>query len=155
MNKLQKIGSYILGGVLVLALFSRQKISFGVKGVYLNGIITNQTIPLRIVGWLSNSTVASVLVRGISGVLICNGQTVATISQTINKRIKPKTFVQQSFMVNIFNQESLSALFANIQSGDINNLAFELIGEIVVGEQWPVSLKFNKVFTWKEIQQVL
>lgn len=155
MNKLQKIGSYILGGVLALALFSRQKISFGIKGVYLNGIITNQTIPLRIVGWLSNSTVASVLVRGISGVLICNGQTVATISQTINKRIKPKTFVQQSFMVNIFNQESLSALFANIQSGDINNLAFELIGEIVVGEQWPVSLKFNKVFTWKEIQQVL
>lgn len=155
MNKLQKIGAYILGGVLAVALFSRQKISFGVKGVYLNGIITTQIIPLRIVGWLANSTIASVLVRGLSGVLMCNGQTVATISQTINKRIKSNSFVEQSFLVNIYNQESLSALFQNVMSGDINNLAFELIGSILVGEQWPIELKFNKVFTWKEIQQML
>ena len=155
MNKLQKIGAYILGGVLAVALFSRQKISFGVKGVYLNGIITTQIIPLRIVGWLANSTIASVLVRGLSGVLMCNGQTVATISQTINKRIKSNSFVEQSFLVNIYNQESLSDLFQNVMSGDINNLAFELIGSILVGEQWPIELKFNKVFTWKEIQQML
>ena len=155
MNKLQKIGAYILGGVLAVALFSRQKISFGVKGVYLNGIITTQIIPLRITGWLANSTIASVLVRGLSGVLMCNGQTVATISQTINKRIKSNSFVEQSFLVNIYNQESLSALFQNVMSGDINNLAFELIGSILVGEQWPIELKFNKVFTWKEIQQML
>ena len=49
----------------------------------------------------------------------------------------------------------MSALFQNVMSGDINNLAFELIGSILVGEQWPIELKFNKVFTWKEIQQML
>ena len=58
-------------------------------------------------------------------------------------------------LINLHNQESLQALFSNIQSGDINNLAFELIGEVVVGEQWPIGFKFNRVFTWSEIRQML
>lgn len=155
MNKLQKIGGWILGGVVALALFRRQKLSFGVRGVYLNGIITPQMIPLRVVAWIANNTIGSVLVRSLSGVLICEGQTVASIAQPINKRIAPNSYIEQSIFVDLHNQEALQALFANIQSGDINNLAFELIGEVVVGEQWPVGLKFNRVFTWSEIQQML
>lgn len=155
MNKLQKIGGWILGGVVALALFSRQKLSFGVRGVYLNGIITPQMIPLRVVAWIANNTIGSVLVRSLSGVLICEGQTVASIAQPINKRIAPNSYIEQSIFIDLYNQEALQALFANIQSGDINNLAFELIGEVVVGEQWPVGLKFNRVFTWSEIQQML
>ena len=155
MNKLQKIGGWILGGVVALALFSRQKLSFGVRGVYLNGIITPQMIPLRVVAWIANNTIGSVLVRSLSGVLVCECQTVASIAQSINKRIAPNSYIEQSIFVDLHNQEALHALFANVQSGDINNLAFELIGEVVVGEQWPVGLKFNRVFTWSEIQQML
>lgn len=153
MNRLQKIGGWILGGVVAIALFSRQKISFVIKGVYLAGVITPQLIPLRISGWLMNSTIAGVLVRSISGILVCNGQTVASISQMVNKRIGSNSYVVQDLIANIHFQESLSALWANVQSGNINNLAFEFIGEIVVGEDWPVGLKFNKLFTWLDIQQ--
>lgn len=155
MNGLQKIGSWLLAGVAALAVFGRQKLSFGIKGVYLNGLITQQSIPLRVVVWIANKTIGRLLVRSISGSLICEGRVVASIAQKINKRISPNSYVEQSILIDLHNQESLQALFSNIQSGDINNLAFELIGEVVVGEQWPIGFKFNRVFTWAEIRQML
>lgn len=155
MNNLQKIGSWLLGGVVALAVLGRQKLDFGVKGVYLNGLITNQNIPLRVAIWIANKTIASVLVRSLSGVLYCDGQTVASIAQPINKRIPANKFVEQDILVDLHNQEALKALFANVQSGSINNLAFELVGEVVVGEQWPVGIKFNRVFTWNDIKQMV
>lgn len=155
MNGLQKIGSWLLAGVAALAVFGRQKLSFGIKGVYLNGLITQQSIPLRVVVWIANKTIGRLLVRSISGSLICEGRVVASIAQKINKRISPNSYVEQNILINLHNQESLQALFSNIQSGDINNLAFELIGEVVVGEQWPIGFKFNRVFTWSEIRQML
>lgn len=155
MNRLQKIGGWILGGALAVALFTRQKIAYGVEAVYLNGVITPNLIPLKVVGWLVNSTIAGVLVRSISGVLVCNGQVVASISQLVNKRIRSNSFVKQDLNVDIYFQESLAALWENIQTGDVTSLSFELVGEVVVGEQWPVGLKFNRVFTWNEIQKML
>lgn len=155
MNSLQKIGSLILGGIVAIALFGRQKLSFGIKEVQLGGIITTQIIPLRLVSWISNSTIASVLVRSLSGVLVCNGQPVASISQIINKRIASNSYVEQYIYVNIHNQQAISALFENVQSGNVNNLAFELIGDVTIGEQWPIKLRFNRVFTWSDIQQML
>lgn len=156
MNRLQKIGTWILGGVAALSLLGRQHLALGVRGVYLNGLITTQMIPLRVVVWIANKTIIGrVLVRSISGVLMCNGQTVASISQLINKRIAANSFIEQDVLVDLHAQESLQALFANIQTGNINNLAFELVGEVVVGEQWPIGIKFNRVFTWAEVQQML
>lgn len=155
MNRLQKIGGWILGGALAVALFTRQKIAYGVEAIYLNGVITPNLIPLKVVGWLANSTIAGVLVRSISGVLVCNGQVVASISQLVNKRIRSNSFVKQDLNVDIYFQESLAALWENIQTGDVTSLSFELVGEVVVGEQWPVGLKFNRVFTWNEIQKML
>ena len=156
MNRLQKIGTWILGGVAALSLFGRQQLALGVSGVYLNGLITTQMIPLRVVVWIANKTIIGrVLVRSISGVLLCNGQTVASISQLINKRISANSYIEQDVLVDLHAQESLQALFANIQTGNINNLAFELVGEVVVGEQWPIGIKFNRVFTWEEVQQML
>lgn len=155
MNNLQKIGSWILGGVAALALLGRQKISFGIKDVFLNGIIANGIIPLRVLVWIANETIASVLVRSVSGALICNGEKVANISQMINKRIPANGYVEQGIVVDLYNQESLRALFENVQSGDVNNLAFEFIGEVVIGEQWPVGIKFNRVFTWEDIRRSL
>lgn len=155
MNKLQKIGGWILGGVAALALLGRQQLSFGVRGVYLNGLITSQIIPLRVALWIANKTIGSVLVRSLSGVLVCNGQTVASIAQPIMKRIPSNKYIEQDVLIDLHNQEALKALFENVQSGNINNLAFELIGEVVVGEQWPISIKFNRIFTWAEIQQML
>ena len=155
MSKLQKIGLCILGGVGALALFGKQQISFGIKSVSLNGLFTTQIIPLNVVVWITNNTIGRLLVRSVSGALVCNGETVATVAQAINKRIPAKSYVEQSILVDLHNQESLRALFANIQSGDINNLAFEFIGEVVVGEQWPVGIKFNRVFTWSEISRSL
>lgn len=155
MNNLQKIGSWLLGGVAALAFFGKQKLSFGVKNVLLRGAITKDIIPLRVLVWIGNSTIVSVLVRSLSGVLLCNGQTVASIAQPINKRIAANSYIEQAIMIDLHNQESLAALFANVQSGDINNLAFELVGEVVVGEQWPVGIKFNRIFTWSDIQQMI
>ena len=156
MNRLQKIGTWILGGVAALSLLGRQQLALGVRGVYLNGLITTQMIPLRVVVWIANKTIVGrVLVRSLSGVLLCNGQTVASISQLINKRIAANSYIEQDVLVDLHAQESLQALFANIQTGNINNLAFELVGEVVIGEQWPIGIKFNRVFTWAEIQQML
>lgn len=147
---------WILGGVAAFGLLSRQRLSFGLRGVYLNGVITTKMIPLRVVVWIANKTIIGrVLVRSLSGVLLCNGQVVASISQLINKRIASNSYIEQDIFVDLHAQESLQALFVNIQSGDINNLAFELVGEVVVGEQWPIGIKFNRVFTWAEIQQML
>lgn len=156
MNRLQKIGGLILGSVAALTFLGRQRLALGVRGVYLYGAITTQMIPLRVVVWIANKTViGSVLVRSLSGVLLCNGQTVATISQLINKRIASNGCIEQNVLVDLYAQESLQALFTNIQSGNVNNLAFELVGEVIVGEQWPVGIKFNRVFTWEEIQQMV
>ena len=93
--------------------------------------------------------------RSLSGVLVCNGQTVASIAQPIMKRIPSNKYIEQDVLIDLHNQEALRALFENVQSGNINNLSFELIGEVVVGEQWPISIKFNRIFTWAEIQQML
>ena len=155
MNTVQKIGGWILGGVAALAVFGKQKLSFGIKGVMLDGIIISEIIPLRVVIWIANKTIASLLVRQVSGVLVCNGETVASIAQLINKRIPANSYIEQGILIDLHNQEALRALFANIHSGDINNLAFEFIGEVVVGEQWPVGIKFNRVFTWEEIRSSL
>lgn len=155
MNSLQKIGGWLLGGVTALAIFGRQKLSFGIKGVELNGLITQQIIPLRVVVWIANKTIGRLLVRSISGSLICEGRVVASIAQTINKRIAANSYVEQDILIDLHNQEALQALFSNIQTGDINNLAFELVGEVIVGEQWPVGFKFNRIFTWAEIRQMI
>lgn len=155
MSKLQKIGLWILGGVGALALLGKQQISFGIKSVYLNGLFTTQMIPLNVVVWIKNNTIGRLLIRSVSGALVCNGEIVATVAQAINKRIPANSYVEQSILVDLHNQEALRALFANMQSGDINNLAFEFIGEVVVGEQWPVGVKFNRVFTWAEISRSL
>lgn len=155
MSRIEKIGSWLLGGIVAIAFLAKQRLSFGVKAVYLNGLITLQKIPLRIDIWIANKTIGSVLVRSLSGALICNGQTVATISQMVNKRISANSYIEQSVLIDLHNQESLQALFANIQSGSIDNLAFELIGEVVVGEQWPVAVEFNRVFTWADIRQMI
>ena len=61
MNKLQKIGGWILGGVAALALLGRQQLSFGVRGVYLNGLVTSQIIPLRVALWIANKTIGRCL----------------------------------------------------------------------------------------------
>lgn len=156
MNNIQKIGSWILGGVAALSLLSRQKVSFGVKDVMLNGMITSDIIPLRVVIWIANNTIIGrIFIRSISGALICNGQTVATINQMINKRIPANKYIEQNIFIDLHNKESLQALFQNVQTGDVSNLAFEFIGEVVIGEQWPVGFKFNKIFTWDEIKQML
>lgn len=155
MNSLQKIGGWLLGGVTALAIFGRQKLSFGIKGVELNGLITQQIIPLRVVVWIANKTIGRLLVRSISGSLICEGHVVGSIAQTINKRIAANSYVEQDILIDLHNQEALQALFSNIQTGDINNLAFELVGEVIVGEQWPVGFKFNRIFTWAEIRQMI
>ena len=151
----KNIGKWLIGIGAAVAFIARQKLSFLVQGVYLNGIITQQLIPIRVAVSLINQTIGSLLVRSISGSLICNGMVVATINQVVNKRIPSRTTVNQNIYIDIHSQEALQALNANIQSGDISNLAFELIGEVVVGEQFPVGIKFNKVFTWQDIQQMI
>lgn len=155
MSKLQKIGYWVLGGVAAIALFGKQKISFGLKDIRLAGMITTDIIPIRLVAWIKNETLVSVLVRSMSGVLVCNGQVVASVSQTINKRISSQSYIEQFIYVDLHNQAALAALFENINSGDINNLAFDFIGEVVVGEQWPIGLKFKRLFTWSDIQKML
>lgn len=153
--RINNIGKWLIGIGAALAFISRQRLSIAVKGVYLSGIITNELIPLRVVVYLINKTIASVLIRSISGALFSDGVKVATIGQTINKRIPANSTTEQSIMVDIHNREALQAIMANIQSGDINNLSFEFVGEIVVGEQFPVGIKFNKLFTWQDIQQMV
>ena len=155
MNRTSKIGAWIVGLSSLALLFGRQQLGATVKGVYLNGIITTSLIPLRVVVSLVNKTIGSVLVRSISGSLMSNGLVVASINQPINKRIRANRTVEQSILVDIHSQEALQMILANIQSGDVNNLALDFVGEVVVGEQWPVGIKFNKVFTWQDIQQML
>lgn len=144
-----------MGIGVAVALLSRQQLSISVKGIYLNGMITTDRIPLRVVVGILNKTIARVLVRSIAGALISDGRTVATINQTINKRIGANSGVEQNILIDVHGQEAIAAILANVKSGDINNLAFDFIGEIVVGEQWPVGVKFEKVFTWNDIQQML
>lgn len=152
----KNIGAWIVGALAGLVVLSKQKLSFGIQGVYVDGLITAETLPLRVVAYIKNDTIGSVLVRSLSGVLVSNeGKTIASIMQPINKRIRAKSNVVQDILIDIHNKEVVSALQANIASGNINNLSFELIGEVVVGEQWPIGLKFNKVFTWQDIKQML
>lgn len=155
MNKFQKIGALILGGVAAFAVLGRQRLTFGVRDIQLAGIITPEIIPLRLVTWIANDTFGSVLVRKLSGSIIYGGNVVATVNQVINKRISSNSYIEQYVYVDLHNQAALAALFDNIGTGDINNLAFEMIGEVTVGEQWPVTLDFNRVFTWEDIQKSL
>ena len=155
MSKKQNIGKWLVGIGAALAFISRQKLSVAVKSVYLNGIATSKRVPLRVVVYLMNRTIASVLIRNISGALISNGMTVATINQDVNKRMPANSTTEQSVLVDIHSQEALKALIDNMQSGDINNLSFDFVGEVVVGEQWPVGIKFNKLFTWQDIKRMV
>lgn len=156
MSKQKSIGKWFIGIGAALAFVARQKLAIYFKGVYLNGIISTELIPLKVVVSLINNTVVGVLVRSISGALISSdGKIVATVNQAINKRIPAHRVVEQGIAVDIHNREALQALMANVQTGDVNNLAFEFIGEVVVGEQWPVGIKFNRVFTWQDIQKIV
>lgn len=155
MSDMKKIGAWFLALGGFVLFFSRQKLSAVVKGVYLNGGITATLIPLRVVVDLVNKTIGTVFVRGISGALISDGFVVASVNQQVNKRIRANRVVEQSIFVDIHNQEALNVILANIQTGDVNNLALEFIGEVVVGEQWPVGIKFNKIFTWQDIRKIL
>lgn len=155
MSDMKKIGAWFLALGGFVLFFSHQKLSAVVKGVYLNGGITATLIPLRVVVDLINKTIGTVFVRGISGALISNGLVVASVNQQVNKRIRANRVVEQSIFVDIHNQEALNVILANIQTGDVNNLALEFIGEVVVGEQWPVGIKFNKIFTWQDIRKIL
>lgn len=152
---MRKIGAWFLALSGFVLFFSRQKLSAVVKGVYLNGGITATLIPLRVVVDLINKTIGTVFVRGISGALISDGFVVASVNQQVNKRIRANRVVEQSIFVDIHNQEALNVILANVQTGDVNNLALEFIGEVVVGEQWPVGIKFNKIFTWQDIRKIL
>ena len=156
MKKTSKIGIWMLTVGSLIAFISRQKITFGLKGIYLGGVITSTLIPLKIVLYLWNKTVlGSVLVRSISGVLINDGKVIATVNQVINKRIRSNRYVEQTVLMDIHMQEALQGLFNNVMSGDINNLSFEFVGKIVVGEQYPIDIDFRKLFTWQDIQQML
>lgn len=152
---MSKIGNWLFGGVLAAVFLGAQKIRVGVSGVFLNGMITTERVPLKVVLYLMNSTIGRVLVRSVSGSLFSGGQVVATINQVINRRINANSYVEQPIYVDIHSKEALQALMANIQGGDINTLSFEFIGEVVIGEQWPVGFKFNRVFTWADIQGML
>lgn len=150
------IGKWLLGIGAAVAFISKQKVTFGVKGVYLNGIITQNSIPLRVVCYLMNKTIIGrLLVRSISGYLVSNGKVIATMDQPVNRVLKANSYIEQVLVVNIQSQEALKALYDNVQTGDVNNLSFELIGQAVIGEQWPVTIKFNKVFTWDEIKTMV
>lgn len=154
-NKIQNIGAAILGGSLLWMFIKRQSVRVGVRSISLAGIVTPSVIPLRVALYLINDTIGSLLVRTLSCQLISNGMVVASINQSINKRIPSKSSVNQDVYVNIHNQAALSSLFANVQTGDVTNTSFTLIGEIVVGERYPLTLKINKIFTWEDIKQLL
>lgn len=156
MSNSSKIGKLLIGAGAAIAFLSRQKITVGVKGVYLNGLVSESSIPLRVVVYISNRTIlGSLLIRSISGVLVSSGRTVATIDQIVNRRIGAGKYIEHSLLININGVEAMQAIWANIQSGNIQSLAFDLMGEIVVGEQWPVPIRFKKLFTYNEIQQML
>lgn len=156
MKKTSKIGIWMLAVGSLIAFISRQKITFGLKGIYLGGVITSTLIPLKIVLYLWNKTVlGSVLVRSISGALVNDGKVIATVNQVINKRIRSNRYVEQTVLMDIHMQEALQGLFNNVMSGDISNLSFEFVGKIVVGEQYPIDIDFRKLFTWQDIQQIL
>lgn len=153
--KKDKLGKILLGIGAAIAFVGSQRFTFGVKGVYLAGVVTPQLIPLRVVVYLVNKTIGKLMVRSISGELVCEGQRVATINQKVNKRISSGRYIEQGLLVDIHIQESLQALFSNIQSGDITSLSFVFEGKIYVGEQYPVGIRFKKLFTWKDIQKMV
>lgn len=156
MSDTRTIGKLLIGAGAAVAFLSRQKLIVGVKGVYLNGLVTDKLIPLNVVVYISNKTIlGSMLIRSISGVLRCEGRTIATIDQLVNRRIPAGKYIEHVLQININGSESLQALWSNIQGGNVNTLAFDLLGEVVIGEQWPIPIKFNKLFTWNEIQQMV
>lgn len=153
--KMSKAGKWLIGLGAALALLSRQKLSMHVKGIYLNGLITKNVIPLRIIVSLTNKTIAKVFIRSLSGSLISNGVVVATVNQVVNKRIRANSVVEQNILVDIHKQEALQSLFENIESGHVNNISFELIGELQVGEQYPIGIQFSRIFTWQDIKTMI
>lgn len=153
--KKSKAGKWLIGLGAALALLSRQKLSMHVKGIYLNGLITKSVIPLRIIVSLTNKTMAKVFIRSLSGSLISHGAVVATVNQVVNKRIRANSVVEQNILVDIHKQEALQSLFENIESGHVNNISFELIGELQVGEQYPIGIQFSRIFTWQDIKTMI
>ena len=154
-NKMQNIGAAILGGSLLWMFIKRQSVRVGVRSISLSGLITPNIIPLRVALYLINDTIGSLLIRTLSCQLVSNGMVVATIDQTINKRIAAKSSIEQDVFVDIHNQAALSSLFANIQTGDVTSTSFTLVGEVVVGERYPLSIKIDKLFTWEDIKKMI
>ena len=154
-NKIQNIGAAILSGAFIWMFIKRQSVRVGVRSVSLSGMITQNIIPLRVALYLINDTIGSILIRSISCQLVSNGLVVADISQNINKRIAAKSMVDQDIYIDIHNQAVLSSLFTDLQGGDITNTSFTLVGDIVVGERYPFTIKINKLFTWEDIRRLL
>lgn len=154
-DKIKWFGALLSGGALAWLFLKRQTVRVGVRGIYLNGLVSQSTIPLRVAIYLINDTIGSILIRSISCQLISNGLVVATISQNVNKRIAAHSCIDQDIFLTINNREALASLFENIQSGDISNISFTLDGEVVVGEKYPVGVKVNRFFTFEDIKQLL
>lgn len=148
-------GALLLGGSLTWMFIKNQAIRVGVRDISLNGMISQSIIPLRVGVWILNKTFGTVLIRSISCQLVSNDLVVATISQAINKRIPSNSYIEQNIFVDINSNESLSTLLANIQSGDVTSTSFRLVGEVVVGEKFTVSVPIDKFFTWEDINQLL
>lgn len=154
-SKIQNIGAALLGGSLLWMFIMRQSVRVGVRGISLNGLMTLDVIPLRVAIYLINDSIGSILVRSINCQLVSNGLVVASISQNLNKRIPSHGSVEQDLFVDIHNQAALSSFFANVQTGDVTSTSFTLVGEVVIGEHYPLSIKINKLFTWEEIKNML
>ena len=150
-----KFVKWLIAAGATLAIFARQNITLGVKQVFLSGIATTDVIPLKVVVLLSNNTIVRFLIRSIHIQIVSNGIVVTEISQTINRRIPSMATVQQTLSCNVYNREVINAILANVQSGDINNLSFELVGDVVIGEQWPISVGFSSLFTWDDIKTMI
>lgn len=152
---MQTIGAFLFGGSLLCMFLMRQSVRVGVRSISLNGLVTSSIIPLRVAIYLINDSIGSVLIRSINCQLVSNGLVVASISQDLNKRIPSHATIEQDLFVDIHNQAALNSLFTNMQSGDVTSTSFTLIGDVVIGERYPLSIKVNKLFTWEEIKAIL
>lgn len=155
MSNSRKIGAWLLGLGSAVWFIGKQKISFGVKSVSLNGMITPTLLPLRVVIYLMNKTIGTVLIRSVNAQLVSDGNVIASISQNINRRIPSNSYIEQPIAIDVHLQDTMQALIANIRSGDVNNLSFDLIGEAIVGEQFQVPIKFQTLFTWDDIKDMI
>ena len=155
MSNIRKIASWVLGIGSAVWFISKQKLSFGVKSVHLGGMITPTLLPLKVIIYLMNGTIGTVLVRKINAQLISDGNVVASIDQKVNRRIRSNTYIEQPIFIDIHLQGTTQALIDNIKTGDVSNLSFDLVGEILVGERFQVPIKFQMLFTWDEIKDMI